>query len=88
VTSVTNKVNALAKMKKAPAGVDVAAAKASIADAGSQWTKATAAFAAGNVEEAVNTANDVKAKVEAAAAAIKMTLPKPAAAPAAAAPAK
>ncbi len=83
VTSVTNKVNALAKMKHAPAGVDVAAAKASIADAGSLWSKAQAAFAAGNIEEAVGTANDVKAKAEAAAAAIKMTLPKPAMAPAA-----
>ena len=88
VTSVTNKVNALAKMKHAPAGVDVDAAKASIADAGTLWGKAQAAFAAGNIEEAVNTANDVKAKAEAAAAAIKMTLPKMAAAPAATAAAK
>jgi hypothetical protein len=85
VTSVTNHVNALAKSKHVPAGVDVAAAKASIADAGSLWSKAQAAFAAGNIEEAVSTANDVKAKAEAAAAAIKMTLPKPAPAPMAAA---
>ncbi|MDE2219140.1 MAG: hypothetical protein KGJ52_02070 [Gammaproteobacteria bacterium] len=83
VTSVTGKVNALAKMKHAPAGVDMDAAKAAVADAGSLWGKAQAAFAANNIEEAVNTANEVKAKVEAAAAAIKMKLP--AAAPAAAA---
>jgi hypothetical protein len=83
VASVTSKVNALAKMKHAPAGMDVDAAKAAVADAGSLWSKAQAAFAAGNVEEAVNTANEVKAKAEAAAAAIKMKLPN--AAPAAAA---
>lgn len=75
VASVTTKVAALAKSKHLPAGVDLAAAKTSIADAGSLWSKAQAAFAAGNIEEAVNTAKDVKAKAEAAAAAIKMQLP-------------
>jgi hypothetical protein len=83
VSSVTSHVAAMAKSKHAPAGVDVAAAQAAVADAGSLWSKAQAAFAAGNVEEAVNTANEVKAKAEAAAAAIKMKLPN--AAPAAAA---
>jgi phosphoenolpyruvate-protein kinase (PTS system EI component) len=83
VSSVTSHVAALAKSKHVPAGVDLAAAQAAVADAGSLWGKAQAAFAAGNVEEAVSTANDVKAKAEAAAAAIKMKLPS--AAPAAAA---
>ena len=83
VSSVTSHVAAMAKNKHLPAGVDLAAAKSAVADAGSLWSKAQAAFAAGNIEEAVNTANDVKAKAEAAAAAIKMKLPK--AAPAAAA---
>ena len=75
VASVSSKVAALAKSKHLPAGVDLATAKASIADAGSLWSKAQAAFAAGNIEEAVNTAKDVKAKAEAAAAAIKLKLP-------------
>ncbi len=83
VSSVTSKVTAMAKMKHAPAGVDLAGAQADVANAGSLWSKAQAAFAANNIEEAVNTANEVKAKVEAAAAAIKMKLPN--AAPAAAA---
>ena len=81
VSSVTNRVASLAKSKHLPEGVDLAAAKTSIADAASLWSKAQAAFAAGNIEEAMNTANDVKAKAEAAAAAIKMKLA--AAAPAA-----
>jgi hypothetical protein len=83
VSSVTSHVAAMAKSKHLPAGVDLAAAQTAIGDAGSLWSKAQAAFAAGNVEEAVNTAHDVKAKAEAAAAAIKMKLPN--AAPAAAA---
>lgn len=75
VSSVTSRVAAMARNKHPPADVDVNAAKASIADASSLWSKAQAAFAAGNIEEAVNTAKDVKAKAEAAAAAIKMKLP-------------
>ncbi len=78
VTSVTNRVAALGKSKHLPEGVDLAAAKTGIADASALWSKAQAAFAAGNIEEAVSTANDVKAKAEAAAAAIKMSLPAPA----------
>ena len=79
VSSVTNRVASLAKSKHLPEGVDLAAAKTGIADAASLWSKAQAAFAAGNIEEAMNTANDVKAKAEAAAAAIKMKLVAPAA---------
>ncbi len=77
VASVTSRVAALGKSKHLPAGVDLAAAKTGIADAASLWSKAQAAFAAGNIEEAVNTANEVNAKAEAAAAAIKMKLPNP-----------
>ena len=79
VSSVTNRVASLAKSKHLPEGVDLAAAKTSIADAASLWSKAQAAFAAGNIEEAMNTANEVKAKAEAAAAAIKMKVAAPAA---------
>ena len=75
VASVTNRANALGKSKHLPAGVDLATAKSGLADAASLWSKAQAAFAAGNVEEAVTTAKDVKAKAEAAAAAMMMKLP-------------
>ena len=74
VSAVTSRVNVLSKSKHLPEGVDLASAKTGLADATSLWSKAQAAFAAGNVEEAVTTARDVKAKAEAAAAAIKLTL--------------
>jgi len=81
VSAVQSRVAILSKSKKVPAGIDLAAAKSGIADATSAWDKAKAAFAAGNLDEAVTTAKDVKAKAEAAAAARKLdrTTPAPAA---------
>lgn len=75
VSSVTNRVTALGKSSHAPAGVDLTAAKSDAADAATQWSKAQAAFAAGDVESAVTSARDAKAKAEAAATAMKMKLP-------------
>ena len=75
VSAVTSRVAVLSKSKHLPAGVDLAAATSSSADATSLWSKAQAAFAAGNVEEAVTAAREVKAKAEAAAAALKMAVP-------------
>jgi hypothetical protein len=84
VTAVQSRIELLSKKsgKKMAAGIDLDAARAAESDAMSLWSKAQAAFAAGNLEEAVNTAKDVKAKTEAAAASLKLSLP---AAPAAAA---
>jgi hypothetical protein len=65
--------------KKAAAGIDLAAATAAIADASSLWSKAQAAFAAGNMNEAVATATDVRSKLQSVAAAIKLDLAAPAA---------
>ena len=42
----------------------------------SLWSKAQAAFAAGNLDEAVSTAQDVKAKIEPVAATLKLDLPR------------
>jgi hypothetical protein len=78
VSAVQSRVDMLSKSKKVPAGIDLAAAKSGLADATSLWSKAQAAFSAGNLEEAVSTAKDVKAKAEAAAAALKLDLSKPA----------
>ena len=80
VSAVSSRVAVLAKSKHPPAGVDLAAATSDSADAASLWSKAQAAFSAGNVEEAVTTAREVKAKAEAAAGALKMMLPGAAAA--------
>ncbi|GAC1499651.1 MAG: hypothetical protein NVS1B6_05750 [Steroidobacteraceae bacterium] len=61
------------------AGMELAAAKNGLADVGSLWSKAQGAFAAGNMEEAVNTAKDVRARVDSLAASLKLDLPAPAA---------
>jgi hypothetical protein len=62
------------------AGIDLTAAKAGLGEAASLWSKAQAAFAAGNLVEAVATAKDVKAKLTALAASLKLELPAPSAA--------
>jgi hypothetical protein len=69
--------------KKMAAGIDVNAAKAAEADATSLWSKAQAAFAAGNMDEAVSTAKNVKEKIDAVAASLKLDLLAGAAPPAA-----
>ena len=75
--AIQNRLELLGKKssKKAAAGIDVAAANSGLAEASSFWSKAQAAFATGNMEEAVGTAKDVKAKVEALASPLKMQLP-------------
>src|SRR5580704_16563317 len=59
------------------AGSDVDGAKSALGDAMSLWSKAQAAFASGNMDEAVNTAQGVKSKVDAVAAALKLDLAAP-----------
>jgi hypothetical protein len=89
VAAVQNRIDVLSKKpgKKLGAGIDLDAAKAGAGDATALWSKAQAAFAAGNLDEAVSTAKDVKVKIEALAASLKINLPATAAArPAAAAP--
>jgi hypothetical protein len=83
VTAVQNRIDLLSKKtgKKLATGVDLEAAKAGVGDATSLWSKAQAAFAAGNLDEAVSTAKDVKAKIEALATSLKMDLPAMAASP-------
>lgn len=81
LASVTKRATALSKHP--PAGVDMAAAKSALDDANLAWTKAQAANTAGDPEAAVASAHDAKAKLEAAAAAMKMTLPATPAPPAA-----
>src|SRR6202453_1820581 len=84
VAAIQSRIDLLSKKssKKLAAGIDLDAAKAGVGDAGSLWSKAQAAFAAGNLDEAVSTAKDVKAKVEAVAARLKLDLPASAGAPA------
>jgi hypothetical protein len=81
VTAIQTRIDELSKKsnkKQAHGidkGIDLDAAKAGAGDATSLWSKAQAAFAAGNLDEAVSTAKDVKAKVEALAVSLKLNLP-------------
>jgi len=77
VAAVQSRIELLGKKssKKLAAGVDLDAAKAAQGEAGSLWSKAQAAFAAGNLDEAVSTAKAVQAKIEGVAGALKLNLP-------------
>ncbi|HTB86669.1 MAG TPA: hypothetical protein VK743_01885 [Steroidobacteraceae bacterium] len=79
LTAVQNRIDFLARKanKKAAAGIDLEAAKSSLSDAMAIWSKAQAAFAAGNMDEAVSTAQNVKSKVEAVASSLKLDLSAP-----------
>jgi hypothetical protein len=81
MTAVQNRLDDLRKKsnKKAAAGMDLDAAKMSLDEAASLWSKGQAAFAGGSMEEAVRTAQSVKSKVEAVAATLKLDLAAPAA---------
>jgi hypothetical protein len=82
VTAIQGRIDLLGKKssKKMAAGIDLDAAKAGVSDASALWSKAQAAFAAGNMDEAVSTAKDVQAKLAALATSLKLDLPAAAAA--------
>jgi hypothetical protein len=84
-TAVQARIDLLSQKKnrKLAAGIDLGAAKSGLSDATSEWSKAQGAFGNGNMTEAVSSAKDVKTKLEALAATLKLELP--AAAPASAA---
>lgn len=79
LTAIQNRIEYLAKKanKKAAAGIDLDAAKSASSDAMSLWSKAQAAFASGNLDEAVKTAQDVKSKLEPLASSLKLDLSAP-----------
>jgi len=83
VTAIQSRIDLLSKKssKKLAAGIDLNAAKSSLSDDSSLWSKAQAAFAAGNLDEAVTTAKDLKTKLDGLAATLKMDVSAPAAAP-------
>ncbi len=76
LAAVTNRVAMLAKSRKLPAGLDAAAfdaARSGADEAKALWDQATAAQAAGNMEQAVLTARQVKEKLNAAMAGLGMS---------------
>ena len=79
LTAAQNRIDFLGKKanKKAAAGIDLDGAKSVLSDAMSLWSKAQAAFATGNMEEAVKTAQDANSKTEAVASGLKVDLSAP-----------
>ena len=79
MTAIQTRIDFLGKKanKKAATGIDLDGAKSALGAATSLWSKAQAAFASGNMDEAVSTAQDVKAKVEALATALRLDLTAP-----------
>lgn len=77
VTAIQARLDMLGqkKNKKQAAGIDLEAAKSQLSDATSLWSKAQGAFSNGNLDQAVSTAKDVKAKLEAIAGTLKLDLP-------------
>jgi len=63
------------KNRKMAAGIDLDAAKSTLSDATSEWSKAQGAFGNGNMNEAVSTAKDVETKLQALAGTLKAELP-------------
>lgn len=79
VTAIQRRIELLARNRRMARGIDLAAAKQGSSDLNSLWSKAQGAFAAGNMQEAVTTAQDVQSKVAALAESIKLKLaPSPA----------
>ncbi len=83
-TAIQNRIDLLSKKssKKPAAGIDLDAAKDRLSGDQSLWSKAQAAFATGNLGEAVTTANKLKAELEGLAASLQLDLSAPAPAPA------
>jgi hypothetical protein len=79
LTVIQNRIDFLGKKanKKAAAGIDLEGAKSALSDAMATWSKAQAAFATGNMEEAVKTAQDANSKTEAVASGLKVDLSAP-----------
>ncbi|HMK86579.1 MAG TPA: hypothetical protein VK437_11530 [Steroidobacteraceae bacterium] len=82
--AIQSRLDKLAKNRKQAAGIDLNAAKSSLSDATSLWSKAQGAFGNGNLDEAVTAAKNVKTALDGVAANLKLDLPAAgAAAPAA-----
>jgi hypothetical protein len=76
VAAIQSRVDVLSKSKKLPAGMDAATldgVKAGLDEANTMWTQATSAQAAGDLEQAVSLAQQVKSKADGLLATLGMS---------------
>jgi hypothetical protein len=76
ISAVKTRVESLSKSKRAPKGIDLAAAKSGLDTATAQWDKAEVAFKSTDVKTAVTAGNEARAKIEAASTGLKSKLPE------------
>ncbi|HEY3654083.1 MAG TPA: hypothetical protein VGL34_03760 [Steroidobacteraceae bacterium] len=76
IADVKNRVDELSKAKRVPKDVDLPSAKEALADATDGWGRAQSAMEAGEINNAIATAKDVKIRTKAAAGALKLELPE------------
>lgn len=76
MTAIQGRIEFLARKssRKMAAGIDLDAARGSLSEDSSAWSKAQAAFATGNMREAVTTARNLEASLEGLASTLKMEL--------------
>ena len=76
LTAIQNRIIVLSRKSngKQTMGTDLGAATTDAGSATSLWSRAQAAFAAGNLDEAVSDAKDVREKVDAVVASLKLNL--------------
>ncbi len=81
MTTIQSRIEFLAKKssRKMAAGIDLDAARGSLSEDSSVWSKAQAAFATGNLGEAVTTAKSLETSLEGLASTLKIELKGPAA---------
>ena len=81
LTTIQSRIEFLAKKssRKMAAGIDLDAARGSLSEDSSVWSKAQAAFATGNLGEAVTTAKSLESSLEGLASTLKIELKAPAA---------
>jgi hypothetical protein len=76
MTAIQSRIEFLAKKsnRKLAAGIDLDAARGSLSEDSSVWSKAQAAFATGNLREAVTTAKNLETSLEGLASTLKIEL--------------
>ncbi len=81
MTAIQSRIEFLARRsnRKMAAGIDLDAVRGSLSEDSSVWSKAQAAFATGNLGEAVTTAKSLETSLEGLASTLKIELMTPAA---------